>query len=563
MRRNRRVPEGGRSHPSTKAGSAVLGALALMSVLAACGGSASKSGSGSTNPSTSSGSSQGAPKSGGSLTFALESESPDYVPGGSRLAYSGSAVEAAVYDPLTQYQADGTAKPYLASSVTANSSNTQWTVTLPSGIKFADGTDVTAQDIADDYNQYIVAPGSTDAATFAEVKSVTATGPLTAVFTLSAPDANFPIILTNFFTFNPNLKAQYGSSYGGHPDGTGPFKLVSWQQNNQIILQANPYYWRKDASGHQLPYLSSLTLKIIPDGNTRVATLQSGGIQGFETVESQLLSQTSSLPGIANVTADTGGAGWFLNTQKAPTNDLRVRQAIAYATDRSAIIAALGAGNIPQPRLEYFGPNSAYYDSQAAAAFPKTDPAKAKSTLAGYINDPHRSDGKPVGSPVDIQLNYIQADAQEASAVQVAQSEWDAAGFHVSLNALDEATQVADAATGKDQAFFFEWANQPPFGLFEHNYLPSAEDPSNWTKFDNATVVSSIQQLAATTDLAQTKSLSHTINMIFAQQVPVDFLFSTDEGWAYSTSKVGGLTLTPGSKNGLGDNIDWGVLWAK
>jgi peptide/nickel transport system substrate-binding protein len=543
----------------------VLGGLALVSVLAACGGSANSSSNNGTGSSTTSGSTPaaGTPKTGGSMTFALESESPDYVPGGSRLAYSGSAVEAAVYDPLTQYQPDGTAKPFLAQSVTANSTSTQWTVTLPSGIKFEDGTGVTAQDIVDDYNQYIVATGSSDAATFAEVKSVTATGPLTALFTLSAPDANFPIILTNFFTFNPDLKSKYGSSYGAHPDGTGPFKLVSWQPNNQIVLQANPYYWRKDSAGRQLPYLSSITLKIIPDGNTRTATLQSSGIAGFETVEAQLMSSASSLPGIAVDNVDTGGAGWFFNTQAAPTNDLRVREAITEATDRSAIIAALGAGSIVQPRVEYFGPNSEYYDPQAAAALPATDAAKAKATLQGYINDPKRTDGKPVGSPVNITLNYISADTQEGAAVQVAQSEWQAAGFKVTLNATDEATQVSDAAGGKDQAFFFEWANQPPFGLFEHNYLPSKEDPANWTKFDNPTVLGAIQSLAATTDLNQTKSLSHTINMVFAQQLPVDFLFSSDEGWIYSTSKVGGLTLTPGSKGGLGDNIDWALMWAK
>jgi peptide/nickel transport system substrate-binding protein len=541
---------------------AVTAALAL--VVAACSSSGKSNSNASSGSTATTAAAAGTPILGGSLTFGLEAESPGYVPGiSAMLAYSGGDVERAIYDPLTVYGPDGSGTPFLAQSVTPNADFTQWTVTLRPNVTFASGAPLTAQSIADDYSQYYSAKGSAAAGTFAEVKSVTATGPTTAVFNLVAPDAQFPVLLVTFYPFNPAIRTQFGADFGSHPDGTGPFEFVSWQRDNQITLKANPNYWGKDAAGRKLPYLSTLTLKIIVSGATRNATLQSGGINGYQTVEAPILSQAQSIPGVKVLLGDTGGYGWFINTTKAPVNDIRIRQALAYATDRNAIIASQGAGNIISPRNQYYGPQSPYFSKAAADAFPNVDPTKAKAALTAYVNDPKRSDGKAPGAPVAVQLNYLAGDPSSGAAVQLAKAEWGAIGVQVSLNALDEATDVGAALKGSDQVFWFGWGANVPYGLFHHNYTAPSVNPTNWTKLDDPVVENAITALAQCTSLSCTQQGSATIAQEFDQQLPVIFLMNTDQGWAIDTNKVGGAALAPAADAGLDPTIQWAYLWAK
>ena len=533
-----------------------LGALAILA--AACGSSGSGKASGSSSATA------GTPVTGGTLTFGLEAESPGYVPGiSAMLAYSGGAVERALYDPLTIYNTSGGASPFLAQSVSSDSSFTTWTVKLRPNVKFDDGSTLTAQDVADDFSQYYNAKGSSAAGTFSEVSSVTASDPLTAVFNLKSADANFPVLLVTFYPFNPDLMAKYGSDFGSHPDGTGPFELVSWSKNSELVLKANPNYWGKDSQGRKLPYLSELDLKIIVSGSTRNDALQSGGIDGYQTIEAPVLAQAQKLPNVSVLTGQTGGYGWFLNTTAAPVNDVRVRQALAYATDNKSVLASQGAGSILETVNQYFPSTSPYFSASAAAAFPSYNVSKAKALLQQYVNDPKRSDGKAVGTPVSVQLDYLAGDPASGAAVQVAQQEWGAAGVQVSLNSLDEATLVVDALTGKTQAFWFGWGANAPYGLFHHNFLPKSQNPTNWTYLNDPAIVSQISTLATCQTLSCTKQATQVIDEQLNKDMPVIFLMSTVEGWPVNTAKVGGAQLAPAAKAGLDPQLQWQYLWAK
>jgi peptide/nickel transport system substrate-binding protein len=536
----------------------LTGAVALVAMLAAaCGGGSATS--------SQAASAAGPPVTGGTLTFGLEGESQGYVPGmPSQIAVSGGLVESMIYDPLTELTADGTAKPFLATAVTPSADFKTWTVTLPSGVKYGvSGKTMDAQDIADDFTQYYTAPGSAIAATFAEIASVTAPGPTTAVFHLKAPDAQFATVLCRFYPFNPDTRAKYGSSYSAHPDGTGPFYIAAWHPNSEIDLKANPYYWRKDSSGRKLPYLSAITLKIIPSGATRNATLSSGGIDGYLSTEPPVLEQATKLSGVNVLEANEGGYGWFMNVTKPPLDDVRVREALAYSTDQQAIVASQGAGSIVSTMNQYYTSTSPYYDAAAGSQFPTLNVTKAKSLLAAYINDPKRSDGKPVGSPISFQLNYISGDAASSAAVQIAQQEWSALGIKVSLNSLDEAAWVSAALSGDTQVFWFEWAVSTPYLLYTHNYLPPAVNPTNWTRLDDPTVVSAINSLGECTTAACTKDGAAMIAQQFVKQLPVIFLMTSPVGYPVNSQDVGGLQLPPGAASGLNYYPDFATAWVK
>jgi peptide/nickel transport system substrate-binding protein len=306
-----------------------------------------------------------------------------------------------------------------------------------------------------------------------------------------------------------------------------------------------------------------LTLKIITSGASRNATLQSGGIDGYQSIEVPVLAQAQKFPDTTVLLGETGGEGWFLNTAQAPTNDVRVREALAYATDRNAIMAAQGGGNLLSARTQYFSPHSPYYSASAASQYPDLDPTKAKSILKEYVNDPKRSDGKPVGSPVSIQLSYLAGDPASGGAVQLAQQQWDAVGFKVTLASFDEATLIGNALKGETQAFWFAWGSNVPYALFNHNYLPPKVDPTNWTKLDDPVVETQIAKLATCTTASCTDAATQTIDEQFDKQLPVIFLMSSEEGWAINTSKVGGAQLDPAAAVGLDPELDFATLYAK
>lgn len=546
---------------SSKQGRKVLIALAPLAVVAliaaGCSSSAKNAGGGSSG-----GGSAGSPVRGGSLTVDLDAESCGYVPGECMVSYSGSAVELAIYDPLTTFNDQAQAVPYLATSVTPNSTYTAWTVQLRPNVLFDDGSALTAQSVVQDATQYYLAAGASTLGTFAEVKSVQATGPLTDQFTLSGPDAQFPVLLTTFFPFNPDVKSKYGADYGGHPDGTGPFQLTSWVKNSQITLTANPHYWRKDASGKQLPYLSQLNFKIVPSGSTRLATLQSGGAQVIESEEASILSQAQSQSSLKVILPlGNGGYGLFFNAMAPPVSDLRVRQALAYATNNRAVVASEGAGSLLVPRNQYYSPSSPWYSASAAAAYPAYDQAKAKQMLSQYVNDPSRSDHQAPGTPLSLQINYIQGDSTSTAAVQVIQSEWQAIGVHVTLKAKDEATQISDAIKGNFTVNWFGWGDETPFQLFHHNYLPYPQNPTNFTHFNSPQIEQQITALETAANPSDIKSDTQAIDMVLDQQVPLIFLMNFPVGWVINPNKVANPVMWPGGAEL--DSFQWDSVWVK
>ncbi len=147
--------------------------------------------------------------------------------------------------------------------------------------------------------------------------------------------------------------------------------------------------------------------------------------------------------------------------------------------------------------------------------------------------------------------------------MQLAQQQWKAAGIQVTLNSYDEATLVVDALEGKDQAFWFGWGANVPYGLFHHNYLAPAANPTNWTRLDNPTVISDIQTLAGCTTQQCTLQATDSIDQVFDQQVPVIFLMSTVEGWLHRHLQGGSATLAPANSSGLDPELMWQYLWQK
>jgi peptide/nickel transport system substrate-binding protein len=473
------------------------------------------------------------PVSGGKLTFGLDAESPGWVPGGPSVSYSGGFLEEALYDPLGRINnSTGQLEPFLAESIQPDPTFMQWTVKLRPGVQFQSGDPLTAQSLKDDFDQYLNVSGSSLQASLAGVDHVDVLDTLTAVYALKSANAAFGSVLGPLQPFNPNLKPKYGDDYLAHPDGTGAFSMASWDRNNVTVLKKNPNYWRKDSAGKQLPYLDEVDFRPIPNDDTRLSSVISGQLDGMFTLDVATINHAGAASGInTDVFTSNAGTGFFFNSMRAPVDDSRVRLAVAYATNKDAILAAAGGGKaLQEARSQYYKMGSPFYSEKVASSSPQFDLAKAKDTLNQYVNDPKRSDGQAAGTPVTIDIAYVSGVPVELAESQVAQAQWQQAGFNVTLTPKQKATQVSDATQGNFTTNLWEWADQVPYGLFQHNYLAYPANLANYAHYNNEVVINDISTLATTSDTAKIASLAEDIGLQFDKDSPVIFLGNSPEG---------------------------------
>jgi peptide/nickel transport system substrate-binding protein len=446
------------SRVQTKAGAARAAAVLLiaMSLVAAACGSSTKTTNATKSPPTTANTaivyhnvlqaSGGTPKSGGSLVYGIEGETNGWNPALSQWAQPGLTVASSVYDPMMAWGPNYDVKPYLAQSVTHDADYKLWTITLRPNITFSDGEPLDAAAVVTDFDAVLGSALTSNS--FAPVSAFTATGPLTLTATMTIPWVAFPAALTSqvgYIAAPKMIEAKNTTT----PIGTGPFVLSSWVPNSEFVAKKNPHYWRAG-----LPYLDEVTFKPITDGETALASLQSGDIDMWATSLDQFRTKlvADAAKGQIQLVYSRGETEenlTMLNTQVAPMNDLRVRQALAYATDRKTWAAATGVdpasiANGP------FAPGSKWY---IPVDYPQYDLAKATALVKSYEAD---------HGPVSFTLQ-CNTDTTVAQTCQILQSQWEKAGMAVKIVGTDENTLITNAVGGAYQATIWrQFGEQDP-----------------------------------------------------------------------------------------------------
>jgi len=219
------------------------------------------------------------------------------------------------------------------------------------------------------------------------VKSVKAATPQQIVFQLNKPDSSFLSTLAT--DFSAILSAEYGALLQKNkqlplldsmPIGTGPFKFREYKKNVLIRYYRNARYWRQSGD------LDQLVIDIVPDDTKRLAKLLTHECDVApipRLAELSLLAKRSDFKVDQQTSLNVGY--WALNTQKAPFNNVKVRQALAYAVNKQSILQAVYFGQAEEAN-SLLPPNSWGYNAQGQHR--NFDLAKAKQLLneAGYPN---------------------------------------------------------------------------------------------------------------------------------------------------------------------------------
>ncbi len=320
---------------------------------------------------------QDAPRKGGTLRLAMPYNPAALDPMTGRNLPDFNVLYA-VFDALIDFVPQTLElKPGLAKSWSFKDPTTL-VLELVDGVSFHDGTPFTAEAVKFNLDRYKNDPRSNVKADIASVESVEVTGKSQVTLKLNRPNAGLPNILTNRIGLivSPKSVQDKGGNIDRTPVGTGPFKFVSWQDNNSVSLVRNETYWRTG-----LPYLDAIEIKIINELNTAVRAVVAGEADlaiNLQAPQKAVADRSSNVVGRAAPSLVLFGA--FLNYGRPPLDDLRVRQALNYAINRDEInkIAAVGLGQVSSAVL----PKEHWACDPATQNFYSYDPDKARKLLA-------------------------------------------------------------------------------------------------------------------------------------------------------------------------------------
>ena len=319
-----------------------LVALSLPAVaaltLAACGSGESSSDDSTSTPSgtpaetTSGTSGGGTARTGGTLTVGAASGIPQLNP-----VLKGTAWEEALFpllwDGLSRLGPDGEIAPDLATRWTPSADNKTWTFTLRDDVRFSNGKPLTANDVVATLKYYQDPDTATQLKTALEpVKSVTARGRGQVVFRLSRPNTLLPEVLVPVKIVDTDSLRTIDRE----PAVTGPFTVAEFVPGDHVYLRRNPDYW-----GDPAP-LDEIRLVKAADSTAAVTSLRSGDLDALWSVPSSDIPQLQNEPSITIVNPEVTGVyvSWEMDLTSPPFDDVRARQALAYATDREAIFKA-------------------------------------------------------------------------------------------------------------------------------------------------------------------------------------------------------------------------------
>ncbi len=315
--------------------------LAVLLVLTACGKS---------NENTSA--NEGAkPQEGGELVYGLATAPDSLDPHTSGMAVS-TRVNNSIYEKLVYQTEDNRIEPWLATSWEVTDDQKTFTFKLRDDVIFHDGSKFNAEVVKYNFDR-IVNPETKAASAYALIenyKSSEVIDEYTVSIHFSEPAATFLSNLSQpkLAIVSKEAAEKYGLSLATNPVGSGPFKFVKLDENNEIVLERyDDYNWKAPFADHEgKAYLNKITYKIIPEEATRIGSVQSNQLNAVETVPPQDLKSIKANGNLKIYETQTAGMpyGLFINPENEPWNELDARLALQETIDVDNIVNTLYLG---------------------------------------------------------------------------------------------------------------------------------------------------------------------------------------------------------------------------
>ncbi|MGH3383410.1 MAG: ABC transporter substrate-binding protein [Nocardioidaceae bacterium] len=349
--------------------SAYVGSVAaVVLLLAGC--------SGSGDDGSSSSGAEGDVQDGGTLTVGAAQGIPQLNPAIRTFAWEESLFPL-LWNGLSATDESGEIVPDLAESWEASDDQRTWTFTLRQDVTFTNGKKFTAADVKQTFDYYLDDKTATQEANkIAAVTAVEATDDYTVEFTLSEPIATFPAGIV----WVKMLDTESLDSIDKDPVGTGPYKVSEFTPDSSLTLVRNDEYFADP------PPLDEITFVKAAESTSAVTALRSGDLDVLWSVPQGDVEQFEGGGDVTLVRPDNPSQwpSWEMDTTSPPFDDVRARQALAYATDREAILDAayFGQGAV-SPTNNALGEENPWYGGDLTEYGYDLDKAKDLFAQAG------------------------------------------------------------------------------------------------------------------------------------------------------------------------------------
>jgi peptide/nickel transport system substrate-binding protein len=412
------------------------------------------------------------------VVLGMALEPPGLDPTSGAAAAIGEITHYNVFEGLTKINADNSVTPLLAESWSLSPDGLVYRFKLRDGIVFHDGEKMTSSDVKFSFER-AAAPESTNKTKsfFQQIERIETPDPLTVVVVLKQPDpdAPFKLGLSSAVVVSPKSAATNGTN----PVGTGPFAMTEWLKGVSVTLERAKTY--RDPQSIRL---DQVVFRFINDPAAQTAALLAGDVDAIPRFGSvQNVAQFQADPRFSVSIGGTEGKTILaINNKRPPLNDLRVRQAIALAIDRNALIQGAMNG-FARPIGSHMVPNDpGYIDLNATYPY---NPEKAKALLAAAgvslplrlsLQLPPPAYARLGGEIIAAQLAKI---GIEAKIENVEWAQWLSgvyANHNYDLTVISH-VEPMDLAIYADPTYYFNY-DSPPFRALLQS-IGQSRDPSD------------------------------------------------------------------------------------
>ncbi len=380
----------------------------------------------------------------------------------------------------------------------------EWVIKIKEGVKFHDGSDLTADDVVYSLLRSKEMPKVQQV--LSEVASVEKVDEYTVKVTTNTPFAPFLYTLVHAGTsIVPENAAPAGEEISD-PVGSGPYTFKDWQSGDKVTLEKFDAYFDADNMGQT----QNIVFRIIPEGTSRTIALETGEVDVVDELETIDIAKVEENPDLALLTKPSTKLDFFaMNSEKEPFGNELIRQAFNYAIDKEAVmeVAINGAGVIAEsimaPSFLGYTPGPYSYD-----------PEKAKELLAaaGY------------GDGLDIVI-WASGDERKRIA-EVIQAYLLDVGVTSSIEMFEWGTYIDRILAGEAQTFVLAWTSNPdPDATLTPHYFSGNIGGMNFSRTNDPAIDDMLKVAREELDLAKRKALYEEFHTYVMEKAPIVPLF--------------------------------------